>query len=227
MRPFPSGVLMDKVVLLHGIGRTSRSLDKLEGVLQDEGYQTLSITYPSRRLTLEQLAEWLREVVIDAAFWNETSGYIHFVGHSMGGLLIRYYLDRYCPEIPRHKLGRVVMMGTPHQGSPVADFWHKWHWYKWFYGPAGQQLTTSAMPHVVKKPYYELGMIAGTLSWPYVDSWFLMPNDSDGRVSVESTKIEGMKDHFIVPATHTFIMDRPDVQRQIVSFLKSGSFTQK
>ena len=218
---------MDKVVLLHGIGRTSRSLDKLEGVLQDEGYQTLSITYPSRRYTLEQLAEWLRDIVLDADFWNEADGRIHFVGHSMGGLLARYYLDRYRPEVPRHKLGRVVMMGTPHHGSEVADFWHKTAPYKWFYGPAGQQLTTAAMGQVAKRPYYEVGMIAGTFHWPYVDSWFVIPGESDGRVSVESTKIEGMKDHITVPATHTFIMDRPDVQRQVVAFLKNGSFIRK
>lgn len=218
---------MDKVVLLHGIGRTSRSLDRLEGVLQDEDYQTLSITYPSRRYTLEQLAEWLRDIVLDASFWNDADGKIHFVGHSMGGLLTRYYLDRYRANVPPIKLGRVVMMGTPHQGSEVADFWHKAPPYKWFYGPAGQQLTTSVMGQVAKKPYYELGMIAGTLSWPYVDSWFVMPGENDGRVSVESTKIEGMKDHITVPATHTFIMDRPDVQRQVVAFLKSGSFIRK
>ena len=215
---------MDKVVLLHGIGRTSRSLDQLEGALQDENYRTLSITYPSRRYDLDTLAAWLREIVLDAPFWDEATGRIHFVGHSMGGLLTRYYLDRYRVEIPARKIGRMVMLGTPHQGSEVADFWHKKWPYQRYYCPAGQQLTTAAMGQVAKKPCYELGMIAGTLAWPYVDSWFLLPDESDGRVSVASTKIEGMKDHITVPATHTFIMNRPDVHRQVTAFLKNGSF---
>lgn len=218
---------MDKVVLLHGIGRTARSLDALEGALQDENYRTLSITYPSRRYDLDRLAAWLREIVLDAPFWDEATGRIHFVGHSMGGLLTRYYLDRYRVEIPVRKIGRVVMLGTPHQGSEVADFWHKKWPYQRYYGPAGQQLTTAAMAQVAKKPYYELGMIAGTLSWPYVDSWFLLPDESDGRVRVASTKIEGMKDHICIPATHTFIMNRPDVHRQVAAFLKNGSFIKR
>lgn len=219
---------MDKVILLHGIGRTSRSLDRLEGFLQDSGYKTLSVTYPSRRNTLEELAQWLREIVLDAAFWADmTGGKVHFVGHSMGGLLTRYYLDRYRANVPPIKLGRVVMMGTPHQGSEIADLWHKTAPYKWFYGPAGQQLTTTAMKAVAIKPYYDLGMIAGTVSWPYPDSWFVLPDPSDGRVSVASTKIEGMRDHITVPATHTFIMDRHDVHHQVVAFLKNGAFIRK
>ena len=219
---------MDKVVLLHGIGRTSRSLDGLEGFLQDENYRTLSITYPSRRYTLEQLSQWLREIVLDASFWTDmTGGRVHFVGHSMGGLLIRYYLERYRANVPPIKLGRVVMLGTPHQGSEVADLWHKMALYKWFYGPAGQQLTTAAMNAVTIKPYYDLGMIAGNVSWPYPDAWLAMKEPNDGRVSVESTRIEGMKDHIIVPATHTYIMDRNDVHGQILSFLKDGNFTRK
>lgn len=218
---------MDKVVLLHGIGRTSRSLDRLEGALQDRDYDTLSITYPSRRLPLEDLAVWLREVALDSSFWDEATGRIHFAAYSMGGLLTRYYLDRYRSEIPRHKLGRVVMMGTPHQGSAVADFWHRTWPYRRFYGPAGQQLTTQAMKQVTMRPYYELGVIAGTAGWPYADSWFLIPGESDGRVSVDSTKIEGMKDHVCVPATHTFIMNRPDVHMQVAAFLKNGAFIKR
>ena len=215
---------MDKVILLHGIGRTSRSLDRLEGVLQDRRYSTLSVTYPSRRYKLEDLAAWLREIVLDESFWNDTEGKVHFIGHSMGGLLARYYLDLYRAQIPSRKLGRVVMMGTPHHGSEVADLWHKTGLYRRFYGPAGQQLTTQATKQLAMEPYYELGMIAGTFNFPYVDSWFVIPGESDGRVSVASTMIEGMKDHIKVPATHTFIMDRPDVHRQILAFLENGSF---
>ncbi len=218
---------MDKVVLLHGIGRTSRSLDGLEGVLQDRDYNTLSITYPSRRLTIEDNAAWLREVVLDADFWTAQKTLVHFVCHSMGGLVLRQYLNRYRDELPRHKLGRVVMMGTPFGGSAVADFWHKNPLYKWFYGPAGQQLTTAHLSQVPLRPYYELGCIAGTWGWVYVDAYPLFEGPHDGRVSVESTKIEGMKDHVSVPATHTCMMNNLEVQAQIFSFLKTGAFARR
>lgn len=218
---------MDKVVLLHGIGRTSRSLEGLEGVLQDRDYNTLAVTYPSRRLTIEGNARWLREIVLDADFWNSQQDTVHFVCHSMGGLVLRQYLHQYRHELPRHKLGRVVTLGTPFQGSAVADFWHKNILYKQYYGPAGQQLTRAHLAEQNMRPYYELGSIAGTYGWVYVDAYPLFDGPHDGRVSVESTKIEGMKDHVAVPATHTFMMDNLEVQAQIFSFLKSGLFKKR
>lgn len=218
---------MDKVILLHGIGRTSRSLERLEAVLQDRDYNTLSITYPSRRLDIAANAAWLRDIVLDADFWNTQDTPVHFICHSMGGLVLRHYLHQYRHELPRHKIGRVIVMGTPFAGSPVADCWHKNPLYKWFYGPAGQQLTTAHQGAVQMRPYYDLGVIAGTFGWFYIDAYPLFEGPHDGRVSVESTRLEGLKDHVVVPASHTFMMNNLDVQAQIFAFLKNGAFTKK
>lgn len=222
----PAGHAAETVVLLHGIAKTSNSMKPVQRVLREAGYEVLSITYPSTKKNISGIVEGLHTQPLNEAFWAKADK-VHFVTHSMGGLVAQQYLDRYRADMPSEKMGRVVMLAPPNGGSEVADLLHGLKPYQWYYGPAGQDLTTASRRKAQVTPYYDLGIIAGTKEWVYVLSAFVVPGSGDGRVSVEKTKMSGMKDHFIVPATHTFIMDRPDVQRQIVSFLKSGSFTQK
>ncbi len=213
----------DTVVILHGIARTSKSMSAVESALQKDGYRTLAITYPSTKKNIDDIVAGLHEKELDKAFWS-SAGTVHFVTHSMGGLVARRYLDKYRSEIPPDKIGRVVMLAPPNAGSEVADTLHSLWPYQWYYGPAGQELTTAAQAGDKSDVYYDLGIIAGTKEWPYVIAAFVVPGPGDGRVSVEKTKLAGMKDHVTVNGTHTFIMDRPDVHRQIVHFLKQGSF---
>lgn len=216
----------ETVVLLHGIAKTSNSMKPVEAALRKAGYDVLSITYPSTKKNVRALAAGLREKPLNSAFWDNAE-IVHFVTHSMGGLVVQRYLDLYRQDIPAGKLGRVVMMGPPNGGSEVADLLQNISLYRWYYGPAGQDLTTRTRKAAAVTPYYELGIIAGTKEWPYIVSAFVVPGPGDGRVSVEKTKMPGMTDHMTVPATHTFIMDRSDVHRQILSFLKDGQFTRK
>lgn len=147
----------DGVVLLHGIARTSRSLDKIERALQGSRFTTLNLDYASRRKSLDALAADIAPDI--ARFAERTNGLIHFVGHSMGGLLIRIYLAKYRPA----RLGRVVMLGTPNGGSEVADLLQRLAIYRTFYGPAGLQLSTQQDPALRALPPvdYELGIVAG------------------------------------------------------------------
>ena len=213
----------DKVVLLHGIARTGASMQGMDDALRAAGYETLVITYPSTDRDLDGIAAALRAGALSADFWSK-AGRVHFVTHSMGGLVARRYLKAYRDSIPPGKLGRVVMLAPPNRGSHVADLIHGLPPYDWYYGPAGQELTSAARAAADDPLYYETGIIAGEKEWPYIVAAFVVPGRSDGRVSVENTKIPGMKDHLVVPATHTFIMDRPDVQRQTVHFLREGIF---
>ena len=207
------------VVLLHGIARTNKSMEPIKDVLEKKGYEVLSITYPSREKDLQAITEHLHQTALNEAFWNQYKT-VNFVTHSMGGLVARAYLDQY-----RYKnLGRVVMLAPPNKGSEVADLIHGIPMYDWYYGPAGDQLTTKAQENNDVTPYYELGIIAGRTEWPYFIAAFIVPGKSDGRVSVERTKLEGMKDHITLPATHTFIMDKPNVHNQILQFLEHGLF---
>ena len=128
--------MQDGVVLLHGISRTARSFGKMETALVGAGFVTLNLDYASRRKSLAALAEDIHSDI--ERFADGIDGSIHFVAHSMGGLLARAYLGKYRP----HRLGRVVMLGTPNGGSEIADGLKNFAPYRAFFGPAGQQLGT-------------------------------------------------------------------------------------
>lgn len=213
----------DTVVILHGIARTGKSMAKIENALKDSGYNTLSITYPSTEKNVDELAQWLHQNYLTDKFWDNNRR-VHFLTHSMGGLVTREYLRKYRPAIPYSHLGRVVMLAPPHQGSEVADLLDQNWLYQMYYGPAGQDLTTDAQKIPVTKPYYDLGIIAGNKEWPYFAAAFIVPGPGDGRVAVEKTKLSGMRDHITVNATHTFIMNDEAATRQALHFLTYGEF---
>ncbi len=214
----------DTVILLHGIGRTSRSMAFMARALAKNGFAPLGITYPSRRHGIPTLSDYLEKRLDDEGAW-QPPGKVHFVTHSMGGLLVRHFLETRKVRLPVDSIGRVVMLGPPNGGSEVADQLHKLPPYKWFYGPAGQELTTDARSRNQALPYYEIGVIAGSRGWPYFVANHMVPAPHDGRVSVAKTKLIGMKDHIALPATHSFIAWNPSVHRQTCHFLKTGQFT--
>lgn len=214
--------MTDTVVLLHGIRRTSASMRKFEKYLQTEGYITRNVNYPSTRYPIERLAEILTAEVEDAAESNG-EGRIHLVGHSMGGLVIRAMLKNYRPS----NLGRVVMIGTPNNGSQVADFLKKVPLYKAAYGPAGQQLVTdqSTFADIFGPVDFELGIIAGTRTIDPVSSLIIgYQVTNDGKVTVESTRLVGAADHIAIAANHTFIPSNKVMWAQALSFLRDGKF---
>jgi len=216
----PGRATQDGVVLLHGISRTSRSLRKMQTAIEAPGFATLNLGYASRRKALEQLAEDIHPAI--ERFAGDIEGSIHFVGHSMGGLLARAYLARYRPK----RLGRVVMLGTPNGGSEIADRLKNFLPYRAWFGPAGQQLGTrrDAAIHAILPPAnYPVGIIAGNRSVYPVSSAFL-PRPNDGRVSVENTKLDGMADHIVIRASHPWLMRNSVAIEQTVAFLRDGKF---
>ncbi len=208
--------MSETVVLLHGIFLSARWMRGIERFLKRQGYQVLNLNYASTRYPLETLVEQLHEKL---APHIPHAARVHFVGHSMGGLLIRAYLAKYPPT----NLGRVVMLGTPNHGSEVADFLKDWKLYRWLYGPAGQQLITDA-PRTDKLPPCELGIIAGSRN---LDPIFgrLLPKPHDGKVAVASTKLDGMRDHCVLPISHTQMLVSAAARREILAFLQHGKFS--
>jgi pimeloyl-ACP methyl ester carboxylesterase len=198
------------VVLLHGIARTARSLHRLERSLQQAGFATLNLDYASRKKPLEMLAEDIHAEI--CAFADACSGPVHFVTHSMGGLLARVYLARHRPA----RLGRVVMLGTPNGGSEVADFLKSFPLYRAFYGPAGQQLTTKSDAALTSLPPvdYPVGVVAGTRTLDPIAWYFILPRPNDGRVSVESSKLDCMADHVTIKAPHNLLVSHPPRPRR-------------
>lgn len=212
----------DCVILLHGLGRTYLSMWGMERALSDAGFITVNVDYPSRKAPVEQLARefipyGLRQCNLKGA------GFVHFVTHSMGGILVRSFLSEY--RLPN--LGRVVMLGPPNQGSEAADLLKDEPWYQWFNGPAGRQLVTDAsgLPGRLGPVTYPVGVIAGDRH-AFFDGWLAeaIPGPDDGKVSIERSKVAGMADFLVVPETHSFIMDSDEVKAQTIYFLRNGHF---
>lgn len=209
------------VVLLHGLARTSTSMNRMQRKLEDAGFETANIDYPSRDHTVEELADIAVPEGLESCRAREGVERIHFVTHSLGGILVRQYLETH--EIP--ELGRVVMLGPPNQGSKAVDELKDVPGFDWLNGPAGQQLGKGdeSVPLKLGPADFELGVIAGTRSIDPITS-AVLDNPEDGRVSVEDTKLDGMTDFVVVSHSHAFMMRMRRPIELTIRFLQSGSF---
>ena len=205
------------VVLLHGIARTSASLKTLERALLATGFATLNIDYASRHKPIAALADDIHPVI---AGFAERDAPLHFVAHSMGGLVARAYIAKYRPA----RLAGVVMLGTPNGGSEVADLLRGSRLFRAFYGPAGLELTTSVRPNALPGVDYPVGVIAGNRFIDPVAGLFVLPKPNDGRVSVQSAMLAGMADHVVVNTSHTGLPRHAVAIEQTLAFLRDGRF---
>ena len=207
----------DCVVLLHGLGRSARAMNRLENALSSD-YSVINLDYPSRELAIEQLAQ---TTISEALEQCQADAKVHFVTHSLGGILVRQYLHNHQIE----NLGRTVMLGPPNKGSELADFLANNGLFEFYNGPAGQQLGTGqdSVPVKLGQVGFELGVVAGNRSFNPVLTK-LSSGEHDGIVSVDSSKVEGMTDHIVMPVTHTFMMMDSKVIQQVRFFLSHGKF---
>lgn len=210
----------EHVILLHGLMRGPGSMEKMADALTKAGYSVDNRAYPSRERPIMDLAETTIGAALATPEALEAKR-IHFVTHSMGGILVRVWLGRHRPEKP----GRVVMLAPPNQGSEVVDRLRDWRVFAWLNGPAGQELGTGkeSLPTQLGPVDFPLGVIAGDRSINWINSTML-PGEDDGKVTVEGTKVEGMTDHLVIHVTHPYIMKNPDVIAQTRAFLGKGRF---
>lgn len=207
------------VVFLHGLGRTHRSLGRLRRAVEHAGYPTWARSYPSRRLGIGELGDWLARAIRADLGDPDVFG----VTHSLGGIVVRHMRDLL-------RWRGVVMLAPPNRGSRVAAALQENPLFRWYFGPAGIEVHDPAGWPAPPDPF---GVIAGTtsLSPAAPPGWLtralavLPPGEpSDGTVAVAETRLSGMADFATVAASHAWIMNHPDVARLVLGFLADGRF---
>jgi pimeloyl-ACP methyl ester carboxylesterase len=211
----------ETVVVLHGLARTSASMSTMVRALEKAGYDVCNIAYPSREHSIEVLTAQFVAPAVRTCLANKTDK-AHFVTHSMGGVIVRH-LVKSAPDLG---IGRVVMLSPPNHGSEVVDKLGQLSLFKAINGPAGLELATreDSVPRSLGSASFDVGIITGSRTVnPFLS--LLIPGDDDGKVSIESAKLEGMTGFCVMPATHPFIMKNKSVIEQTLSFLAKGRFT--
>ena len=205
------------VVLIHGMGRSSKCYSGMAAVLAKDGYVVVGFDYPSTRLTIQESSAYLHSV-LQSLDGIET---IDVVSHSMGGLLLRA-----CLQIHKEpRIRRAVMLGVPNKGAQVADFFRDNPLFRAALGPAGQQLVTDRDGLIgrLPTPEFEFGIVAGGRS-AITGYNPLLPGDNDSTVTVASTRLSGAADFILLPVIHSFLMADKAAIAATQNFLKHGRF---
>lgn len=206
------------VILLHGLGKTERSMKPLSTFLSTQDFECWSCNYPSREFGLAELARQITPELIRLAAGRPISA----VTHSMGGIIVRHI------DNPAIRWNKIVMLAPPNQGSKMASGLTANFAFRWYYGPAGIALGDSTGWPMPPAPF---GIIAGTkqLSFNSPASWianrrFAPGALHDGTVAVDETKLPGMNAFAQVDATHSGIIRNKQVHGLVNKYLREGKF---
>jgi triacylglycerol lipase len=189
--------------------------------LEQGGYRVCNVSYPSRKHSVEVLTRDFVAPAVRACLSSEHEK-VNFVTHSLGGIVVR----QLAKSEPGLRIGRVVMLSPPNHGSEVVDKLGGLSLFEAINGPAGLQLATrpDSIPQGLGPASFHVGIITGHRTVNPILS-LLIPGIDDGKVSIESAKLEGMADFCVIPATHPFIMNNKVAIEQTLAFLATGAFT--
>lgn len=212
----------DCVALIHGLKMGPRHLSFMARSLEKEGYEVYNIGYNSDTDTIENIAR--HQVRPQLPFACE--GKVHYVGHSMGGIIIRELLKEATPD----NMGRIVMLGTPNHGSEIVDFNMRTPVistiFDLMFGPAAEQLRAENNDYLeeLPAPVVQTGIIAGDSYIEPIGGMFILPPPNDGKVTVKSTKLQTMTDHIVLPDSHFWLPISHEARMQTIHFLRNGKF---
>ena len=193
-------------------------MQPIENTLEANGYRVQNISYPSTDYSIQTLSREYIAPKID----NTNCAKIHFIGHSMGGIITRHYLS----ENKLSNLGNVILITTPNNGSELVASIENNPAFAWtLIGPATRELVPeSKLLQALPSPDYNTGIITASKSINPVTSIFLLEGANDGTLTIESMKLRNTKDTINLETTHTMVLTHPDIGIQIESFLKNGEF---
>ena len=213
----PKTIQKEAVILLHGFGRSAGAMWKLNERLGEAGFDVYDIGYRSFTQGVSEMQAEVKKKIKSKNLARYQK--VHFVGHSLGGLLIRSFLQ----EHRLMNLGHVVLLGSPNKGTPVVDYF-KDRWWAFLAGPAVKSLSAkgSVFLESLKRPTYPLGVVAGSLEKK--EHEHILIGKDDGLVPLESTKVEGMNDFIVIPSSHTYLRYSKIAAAQTINFLKNGKF---
>ncbi|MCE7796086.1 alpha/beta fold hydrolase [Sphingobium sufflavum] len=207
------------VVLLHGFMGAPWTMRAMGRALRAQGFRPFCPWYESWAAPFDTIVARVAAALEKRGIGH--AGPVHFVGHSMGGLIARSVVERLQPA----GMGHMVMIGTPNGGSELADFCTGQRLLRPLLGRAGPALVTQRrLPALdgLDLPTYPVGVIAGDSPLP--TPLRVMPHPHDGKVSVASTHLAGEADHVTLPVSHAIMPFSPAVQRQTAHFLTDGRF---
>jgi triacylglycerol lipase len=210
----------DCVILLHGLARTSLSMKGVEWYLKRRGCRVINARYPTHGLSVEQISDTYLAPLLQSEI-PRSSAKINFVTHSQGGIVLRQYLSNH----DLSNLGRVVMLAPPNHGTEIVDRLQANRFARPFLGPGYRELGAGAdsLPNRLGPVQFDCGIIAGDCSLnPFLSGMLTGPND--GKVTVASAQVDGMRDFLVLHYSHTWLMWRKSTLRQIHCFLESGRF---
>jgi len=209
------------IILVHGMWMTGIDMSLLRYRLRRYGYQVSLFSYPSVRLSLTQNAERLNKFVQSIARSQcgaHSGDALHFVAHSLGGLLIRQLFHDY----PQQRPGRVVTLGTPHQGSMVVKRLSRYRMWRALFGKSLHHGLLGDVP--AWHSDHEIGVLAGRLSVGMGNLVSHLPRPNDGTVALVETPLNGMSDYKVLKITHMSMLVLPIVAREVHQFLSTGTF---
>ncbi len=213
----------ENVIVIHGFGQDAKGMEYIYDALKKDGYDVCSLDYKTVRKSIETIKEQVTEQV-EHCFTNfKTSNKTHFIGHSLGGLMIRNYLAENPNRYSKKSVDKIVMMGTPNQGSPISDVYKKRNLFG-LLGEMSIALGTGEedFANALPEPSYHIGIIAGNKPWLITKGIFNEPND--GLVPVSSTKLTNMADFIELPIDHAGMRSSQIVVEQLLSYLSRGKF---